>query len=686
MIGDDAVARPMGALGGDPGRLFRGADQRLEQVDVVIVVLALQHRGDALQPHAGVDRGPRQDDPFVLRDLLVLHEDEIPDLDEAVAVLVGAAGRTAGNALAVVVEDLRAGSAGTGVAHRPEIVAGGDADDALVGEPGDLLPEGGRLVVGVIDGDQEARGREAEIAGEQPPGELDGALLEIVAEGEIAEHLEEGVVARGVADIVEVVVLAAGAHAFLRGDRLVVGSLLQPGEDVLELHHPGIGEHERRVVARNERARGDDGMSVLAEELEKGRPDLVDATHGNTRSLWPLPACPAAVMEKEGPPAAETTAPFIVRPGRCPETGRGRKRRLERAPPACVANAWGYISAASSSKPSPPPLSRNFSAISPAFCRSAGLDLACQLGIFPQEQLGVLATLAEALRIVGEPGAGLLHHPGLDAEIDELAGLGHALAIHDVELDHLERRCQLVLHHLDARLVADHLVAVLDRADAADVEAHRGVELQRIAARGGLRRAEHDADLHADLVDEDDHRVGARDGGGELAQGLAHQAGLQAGQRIAHLALDLGARRQRGDRIDHQNVDGAGAHQRVADLESLLAGVGLRDQQVLQVDPQLAGIDRVQRMLGVDEGADAALALRLGHRMERQRGLAGALRTVDLDDAAARQAADAERDVQAQGAGGHGGDLHHLLVLPEPHDRALAEGALDLRKRGVERL
>jgi hypothetical protein len=42
------------------------------------------------------------------------------------------------------------------------------------------------------------------------------ASLEIVAEGEVAEHLEEGVVAGGVADIVEVVVLAAGAHAFLR--------------------------------------------------------------------------------------------------------------------------------------------------------------------------------------------------------------------------------------------------------------------------------------------------------------------------------------------------------------------------------------------------------------------------------------------------------------------------------------
>jgi hypothetical protein len=112
----------------------RGADQRLEQVDVVIVVLALQHGGDALQPHAGVDRGRGRSTALILRHLLVLHEDEVPDLDEAVAILVRAAGRAAG-IFAMIVEDLRARAAGPGIAHRPEIVAGGDADDAVVGRP-----------------------------------------------------------------------------------------------------------------------------------------------------------------------------------------------------------------------------------------------------------------------------------------------------------------------------------------------------------------------------------------------------------------------------------------------------------------------------------------------------------------------------------------------------------------------
>ena len=255
--------------------------------------------------------------------------------------------------------------------------------------------------------------------------------------------------------------------------------------------------------------------------------------------------------------------------------------------------------------------------------------------------------LADALAVIGEPGARLLDHAGLDPEIDELAGLGDARPIHDVELDLLERRSKLVLHHFDAGLVADHLLALLDGSDAADVKAHRGVELERVPSGRGLRAAIHHADLHADLVDEDHHGVGAIDGSRELAQRLAHQPRLQAGLALAHLALELRARHQRGNRIDHQHVDGARAHQGVADFQSLLAGVGLRDQEIVHIDTELARIDRIERVLGVDEGAGAALLLRLGHAMQRQRRLAGGFGAVNLDHPPARQAADAQRNVEA---------------------------------------
>ena len=75
------------------------------------------------------------------------------------------------------------------------------------------------------------------------------------------------------------------------------------------------------------------------------------------------------------------------------------------------------------------------------------------------------------IAVVAEPGARLLDQAGLDAEVEDLADLGDALAVHDVELDLLERRRDLVLDDLHAGGVADDVVAVLDLAGAADVEA-----------------------------------------------------------------------------------------------------------------------------------------------------------------------------------------------------------------------
>ena len=75
------------------------------------------------------------------------------------------------------------------------------------------------------------------------------------------------------------------------------------------------------------------------------------------------------------------------------------------------------------------------------------------------------------------------------------------------------------------------------------------------------------------------------------------------------------------------------------DLERLLAGVGLRDQQVVDVHAELPGVLDVERVLGVHVGRHAAALLDVGRDVQAERGLAGRLRAVDLGDAAARDAA-----------------------------------------------
>ena len=87
------------------------------------------------------------------------------------------------------------------------------------------------------------------------------------------------------------------------------------------------------------------------------------------------------------------------------------------------------------------------------------------------------------------------------------------------------------------------------------------------------------------------------------------------------------------------------------DLERLLAVVRLRDEQVVEIDAELLRVLRVERVLGIDERGHAAALLRFGNDLQRERRLAGRLRPEDFDDAAAGQAADAERVVDADGAG-----------------------------------
>jgi hypothetical protein len=86
-------------------------------------------------------------------------------------------------------------------------------------------------------------------------------------------------VARGHAHVLEVVVLAADADALLAGGRPLVGALVLAGEDVLERHHAGVDEHQRRVVLGDERSRGDDLVATLGEELQEGAADFGSGSH-----------------------------------------------------------------------------------------------------------------------------------------------------------------------------------------------------------------------------------------------------------------------------------------------------------------------------------------------------------------------------------------------------------------------
>src|SRR5689334_9030667 len=221
----------------------------------------------------------------------------------------------------------------------------------------------------------------------------------------------------------------------------------------------------------------------------------------------------------------------------------------------------------------------------PELAPDALFDRAADIGIVFEELLGVLAALTETLAGVGKPRPALFDDPLLDREIDQIAFARDALAIHHVELGFAERGRDLVLHDLHARAPADDLIAILDAGNAANIDAHRRIELQRTAAGRRFGVAEHDADLLAQLVDEDESGLRLRHDARELAQRLRHEPRLQAHLRFTHLTVDFRLRHQRRDRVDHDDVDAARANEDFGDLERLFAVIGLRDEQVFQIDP-----------------------------------------------------------------------------------------------------
>ena len=249
-----------------PRQLAGLVDEALHLVDLEHRIDPLGKREDPLEAGAGVDRGRRQVDPGPVLEGLVLHEDQVPELEEPFfAAELGAAVVAEGRAL--VDEELAARTVGTGVGHLPVIVLV-ETLDALGAHPDGVAPDLLGLVVGQVHGDPQLLGVQSEHLGREFPGERDRLLLEVVAEAEVAHHLEEGEMALGPADFVQVVVLAAGPGTLLNGHGPLVGRCLLTDEVRLERHHSRNGEHDRGVVRYQARAL-DCGVAPLDEVVTK---------------------------------------------------------------------------------------------------------------------------------------------------------------------------------------------------------------------------------------------------------------------------------------------------------------------------------------------------------------------------------------------------------------------------------
>ena len=98
--------------------------------------------------------------------------------------------------------------------------------------------------------------------GEKLPGPVDGVALEIVAETEVSQHLEERMVIGGPADVLDV----AGSQTFLAGGRPRVVQLDLAQEVVLELVHTRRREQHAGIPSGDQHVASDARVALGFEE------------------------------------------------------------------------------------------------------------------------------------------------------------------------------------------------------------------------------------------------------------------------------------------------------------------------------------------------------------------------------------------------------------------------------------
>ena len=117
----------------------RGLYQGAHQINIIIIMLALQNSGDTFQPHARINRGARQIQTLGFG-LLILHENKIPDFDKPVAIFIRRAWRAARDMLAMIIKNLGTGATGASITHRPEIIRSRNANDPIIAQSGNFPP------------------------------------------------------------------------------------------------------------------------------------------------------------------------------------------------------------------------------------------------------------------------------------------------------------------------------------------------------------------------------------------------------------------------------------------------------------------------------------------------------------------------------------------------------------------
>ena len=176
---------------GDPCQALPYRDEAAQDICLVVGLHALHDGGDALQAHARVDVLLRQLLQGAVFLAVILGKNAVPVLQEAIAITAGGAIRaTATEFRTLVIVELRARPTGTGGSSAPKVIIFAQLGDmAFWHSQG--LPDLDGLIVIFEHSEIEPLQRKPQHVHREIQGPLTHLVLEVLAEGEIAQHLEE---------------------------------------------------------------------------------------------------------------------------------------------------------------------------------------------------------------------------------------------------------------------------------------------------------------------------------------------------------------------------------------------------------------------------------------------------------------------------------------------------------------
>ena len=272
MVGDDTHRYVFFLIGSIRCRRHIGnsSDDGLEDVGVVVRGLSLQGHAEPLKAHPRVDHMVRERFERAVGFAVILHEYEVPYLDDERMVSVDecSSGRCPALGLGAQVDmDFGAGATRAGIAHFPEVVVFVSFQDMVLWQK--PFPVLCRFIVAVdVFGRTAFKDRhvepfriEVQTIYKIFPCPSDDFFLEIIAERPVSEHLEHGMMIGIMSHLFQVVMFPADAQTFLRIRHTGIFNRYIAENDIFELIHPGIGKHQGRVAFDHHRSRGYDVMS-----------------------------------------------------------------------------------------------------------------------------------------------------------------------------------------------------------------------------------------------------------------------------------------------------------------------------------------------------------------------------------------------------------------------------------------